>query len=118
MISVTGQTMVMSSSSKFAGRVGMLDILNGLGLRLLALGFNTPFLVIVISSHSYFWHTSNVHCHFKIVLIPFMVAQLSMLMHMVFGTNCTFIYKVPKEYVKTVIQQYYHVGGICTVFYD
>ena len=48
MISTTGQSMVMSSSSKFAGRVGMLDILNGIGLRLLALGFNTPFLVIVI----------------------------------------------------------------------
>ena len=47
MISTTGQSMVMSSSSKFAGRVGMLDILNGLGLRLLALGFNTPFLVSI-----------------------------------------------------------------------
>ena len=50
MISATGQSMVMSSSSKFAGKVGMLDILNGLGLRLHVL------LYLLLDSMHHFWY--------------------------------------------------------------
>lgn len=38
--------------SVFAGMAGCIDILNGLGMRLLALGYNTPFLNIAIA-HNY-----------------------------------------------------------------
>uniref|UniRef100_A0A915I4F8 Saccharopine dehydrogenase [NAD(+), L-lysine-forming] n=1 Tax=Romanomermis culicivorax TaxID=13658 RepID=A0A915I4F8_ROMCU len=40
---------------KWAGRVGMINILHGLGLRLLALGFNTPLMHISLAHnyHSY-----------------------------------------------------------------
>ncbi len=33
---------------KYAGVAGMLNILHGIGLRLLALGHHTPFMVITI----------------------------------------------------------------------
>jgi hypothetical protein len=39
-----GQRLV--AFGKFAGIAGMIDILNGLGLRLLALGHHTPFMHI------------------------------------------------------------------------
>lgn len=35
----------MVAFGKYAGIAGTIDILSGLGLRLLALGFSTPFLV-------------------------------------------------------------------------
>jgi alpha-aminoadipic semialdehyde synthase len=40
----TGQRVV--AFGKFAGIAGMIDILNGLGLRMLALGHHTPFMHI------------------------------------------------------------------------
>ena len=43
-ISFTGQRLV--AFGKYAGIAGMIDILNGLGLRLLALGHHTPFMHI------------------------------------------------------------------------
>lgn len=33
---------------KYAGVVGMIDIMHGLGLRFLALGHHTPFMVFII----------------------------------------------------------------------
>lgn len=36
----------MVAFGKFAGIAGMIDILNGLGLRMLALGHHTPFMHI------------------------------------------------------------------------
>ncbi len=38
-----GQRLV--AFGKYAGVAGMIDILHGLGLRLLALGYHTPFMV-------------------------------------------------------------------------
>ena len=35
----------MVAFGKYAGVAGMIDILHGLGLRMLALGFHTPFMV-------------------------------------------------------------------------
>lgn len=43
MVDARGQRVV--AFGKWAGYAGMIDILHGLGLRLLALGHNTPFLV-------------------------------------------------------------------------
>ena len=44
MCDVQGQRVV--AFGKFAGIAGMIDILNGLGLRMLALGHHTPFMHI------------------------------------------------------------------------
>ena len=43
MVDATGQRIV--AFGKYAGVVGMIDILHGMGLRLLALGHHTPFMV-------------------------------------------------------------------------
>jgi len=43
MVDEHGSRVVMFG--KWAGYAGMINILHGLGLRLLALGHNTPFLV-------------------------------------------------------------------------
>uniref|UniRef100_A0A915IGW7 Saccharopine dehydrogenase (NAD(+), L-glutamate-forming) n=1 Tax=Romanomermis culicivorax TaxID=13658 RepID=A0A915IGW7_ROMCU len=50
MVDEKGQRIVMFG--RWAGYAGMIDILHGLGLRLLALGHNTPFLHIGLA-HSY-----------------------------------------------------------------
>jgi alpha-aminoadipic semialdehyde synthase len=47
-----GQRLV--AFGKYAGVAGMVNILHGLGLRLLALGHHTPFMVITI----YFFKSS------------------------------------------------------------
>lgn len=54
MIDETGQRLV--AFGKYAGVAGMINILHGLGLRLLALGHHTPFMVSAFSSFlaSYF----------------------------------------------------------------
>ncbi len=44
MVNESGQRVV--AFGKFAGIAGMIDILNGIGLRLLALGHHTPFMHI------------------------------------------------------------------------
>ena len=44
MVNESGQRVV--AFGKYAGIAGMIDILNGLGLRLLALGHHTPFMHI------------------------------------------------------------------------
>lgn len=44
MVNEAGQRVV--AFGKFAGIAGMIDILNGIGLRLLALGHHTPFMHI------------------------------------------------------------------------
>jgi alpha-aminoadipic semialdehyde synthase len=44
MVNASGQRVV--AFGKYAGIAGMIDILNGLGLRLLALGHHTPFMHI------------------------------------------------------------------------
>ena len=36
---------------KYAGVAGMIDILHGIGLRLLALGHHTPFMVSLSEKH-------------------------------------------------------------------
>ena len=36
---------------KYAGVAGMIDILHGIGLRLLALGHHTPFMVGISQKH-------------------------------------------------------------------
>lgn len=38
---------------KYAGVAGMIDILHGIGLRLLALGHHTPFMVSGSSLHTF-----------------------------------------------------------------
>jgi hypothetical protein len=43
MVDENGQRLV--AFGKYAGVVGMIDILHGLGLRFLALGHHTPFMV-------------------------------------------------------------------------
>lgn len=43
MVDEKGQRVV--AFGKYAGVAGMINILNGLGLRLLALGHHTPFMV-------------------------------------------------------------------------
>ena len=43
-LQILGQRLV--AFGKYAGIAGMIDILNGLGLRLLALGHHTPFMHI------------------------------------------------------------------------
>ena len=45
MLDEDGQRFVQGPSSGFAGTVGMIDIMYGLGLRFLALGHHTPFMV-------------------------------------------------------------------------
>ena len=54
---------VQAPMSKFAGMAGMVDILYGLGLRLLGLGYHTPFMV---STTHHSWaglttHTCDIH---------------------------------------------------------
>ena len=49
---------------KFAGIAGMIDILNGLGLRMLALGHHTPFMHIG-PAHNY---RNSHHARFNFVL--------------------------------------------------
>lgn len=44
MIDESGQRLV--AFGKYAGVAGMINVLHGLGLRLLALGHHTPFMVI------------------------------------------------------------------------
>ena len=44
MVDANGQRMV--AFGKYAGVVGMIDIMHGLGLRFLALGHHTPFMHI------------------------------------------------------------------------
>jgi len=44
MVNENGQRVV--AFGKYAGIAGMIDILNGIGLRLLALGHHTPFMHI------------------------------------------------------------------------
>jgi hypothetical protein len=49
---------------KYAGVVGMIDIMHGLGLRFLALGHHTPFMVLVLKRcfvelFLEFWHTKK-----------------------------------------------------------
>ena len=44
LITALGQRLV--AFGKYAGIAGMIDILNGIGLRLLALGHHTPFMHI------------------------------------------------------------------------
>lgn len=51
MIDETGQRLV--SFGKYAGVAGMINILHGLGLRLLALGHHTPFMVSKLLSNGY-----------------------------------------------------------------
>ena len=45
MVDETGTRMV--AFGKYAGVVGMIDIMHGLGLRFLALGHHTPFMVFI-----------------------------------------------------------------------
>jgi alpha-aminoadipic semialdehyde synthase len=45
MVDSQGQRVV--AFGKYAGVVGMINIMHGLGLRFLALGHHTPFLVII-----------------------------------------------------------------------
>jgi len=45
MVDADGQRVV--AFGKYAGMAGMINILHGLGLRLLALGHHTPFMVRV-----------------------------------------------------------------------
>ena len=49
MVDSSGQRVV--AFGKYAGVVGMIDIMHGMGLRFLALGHHTPFLV----SSSFDW---------------------------------------------------------------
>ena len=44
---------------KYAGVAGMINILHGLGLRLLALGHHTPFMVIKIMDDILFREINN-----------------------------------------------------------
>lgn len=46
MIDEKGQRLV--AFGKYAGVAGMINILHGLGLRLLALGHHTPFMVVFV----------------------------------------------------------------------
>jgi alpha-aminoadipic semialdehyde synthase len=46
MVDSQGQRVV--AFGKYAGVVGMIDIMHGLGLRFLALGHHTPFMVVFI----------------------------------------------------------------------
>ena len=46
MVDSSGQRMV--AFGKYAGVVGMIDIMHGLGLRFLALGHHTPFMVFYL----------------------------------------------------------------------
>lgn len=52
MLNNKGARVVQSASSKYAGIAGMIDILHGLGLRFLALGYHTPFMNIGLA-HNY-----------------------------------------------------------------
>lgn len=45
MVDANGKRMV--AFGKYAGVTGMINILHGLGLRLLALGHHTPFMVLL-----------------------------------------------------------------------
>lgn len=47
LVDETGQRVV--AFGKYAGVAGMVNILHGLGLRLLALGHHTPFMVLLTS---------------------------------------------------------------------
>ena len=46
MVEENGQRIV--AFGKYAGVAGMVNILHGLGLRLLALGHHTPFMVFIL----------------------------------------------------------------------
>jgi alpha-aminoadipic semialdehyde synthase len=48
-----GQRLV--AFGKYAGVAGMVNILHGLGLRLLALGHHTPFMVIILKVSTIFF---------------------------------------------------------------
>lgn len=53
LIDESGQRVV--AFGKYAGVAGMVNILHGLGLRLLALGHHTPFMVSFIREILVFW---------------------------------------------------------------
>lgn len=66
MVDASGQRVV--AFGKWAGVSGMINILHGLGLRLLALGHHTPFMVII---HFFvnFWKYFFINYNKKVKLI-------------------------------------------------
>jgi hypothetical protein len=71
MVDETGTRMV--AFGKYAGVVGMIDIMHGLGLRFLALGHHTPFMVFFfILPHLIFFEflfSNFVYCSILVQLI-------------------------------------------------
>ena len=58
MLDANGQRLV--AFGKYAGVSGMINILHGLGLRLLALGHQTPFMVSNFIYYVYFFFLMHV----------------------------------------------------------
>lgn len=54
MVDENGQRVV--AFGKYAGVAGMINILHGLGLRLLALGHHTPFMVLIYFTKTFVSH--------------------------------------------------------------
>jgi len=86
---------------------GMINILHGLGLRFLALGHHTPFMVFIFELHFYFnvyaWHIHGYMCY--LIVGSWLFSSVSLFKTKHFGYICFNIHHLTAHWYGAQLQK-------------